>query len=161
MQMTTTCSFCKTKYAILGPNARCPLCGRPAAGARSARRNPTPKLFIAAATFLMAGIFTTLALKTFDRNQKSELLRVSISSVRDTADGYEVRGNIRNFSENTYSIPDLVFVLKTDSGIVLNRITELPPGGLIEPLSDVEFTRRISPKSTGAAKVSVEFAGEE
>ena len=160
--MTTTCSFCKTEYAaIAGRAAKCPLCGRPAPGARAAKRNPTPRLFVAAAMFLLTGIFTTLALKTFDRNQKSELLRVSISSVRDTSDGYEVRGNIRNFSENTYSIPDLVFVLKTESGIVLNRITELPPGGLIEPMSDVEFVRRISPKAAGATKVSVEFAGEE
>ena len=132
------------------------MCGRRAPAPK--RDNPTWRLWIAVASLLAASIFATVALSVFGRNQKKEFLTVSISNVGYTDSGYVVRGNIRNFSDRTYSVPDLVFVLKTESGVVLNQIVQLPPNGLIEPLLDIEFVKKIGPRPAGARKISVHFA---
>ena len=159
---TTICSFCRTEFKASASGAKCPMCGRRAAPHAGAGKTfSTVKLFFAAAMFLASGIFSITALDIFGRNQKSELLVVSVASVKAANGGYIVRGNIRNFSDTTYSVPDMVFVLKTESGIVLNRVTELPPSGLLEPMSDMEFIRLVAPRIEGAAKISVEFAREE
>jgi hypothetical protein len=159
--MQAVCSFCKTPFRVGKSGAgKCPVCSR-RFGPAPKKTSPTPKLFIAALLLLAASVFAAMSLNIFNRNRKAELLTVSISKTIDAANGYVVRGNIRNFSENTYSIPDLVFVIKTDSGIALSRIVQLPPSGLIEPLSDMEFIRVLSPKMPGAGKISVQFATEE
>ncbi|MDR3208391.1 MAG: hypothetical protein LBT45_00920 [Rickettsiales bacterium] len=158
--MQAICSFCKTTFRVGKSGAgKCPVCGR-RTGAPKKRSSPTAKLFVAALLFLLTSIFAVVSMNVFRRNEKSELLQASISKIVIAESGYIVHGNIRNFSENTYSIPDLVFVLKTDSGVVLNQIVQLPPHGLIEPMSDIEFVRVLTPKISGAGKISVRFATE-
>jgi DNA-directed RNA polymerase subunit RPC12/RpoP len=157
--MKITCAFCKTEFSAARGDARCPVCGHRAAAAK--RGGETRRLWVAVAALLAASIFATVALGIFGRNQKRELLTVSISNVGYADSGYVVRGNIRNFSDGTYSIPDLVFLIKTDSGAVLSRIIHLPPSGLIEPMSDIEFVKKIGPRIKDAQKISVHFAEEE
>ncbi|MDR1071701.1 MAG: hypothetical protein LBL21_03605 [Rickettsiales bacterium] len=158
--MQAVCSFCKTQFRVgKDGSGKCPVCGR-RTGAPRRGKNSTAKLFVASLLFLLASIFAAVSLKVFDGNKKAELLQVSISKIVAADSGYAVHGNIRNFSENTYSVPDLVFVVKTDSGIVLARVVQLPPHGLIEPMSDMEFVRVLSPRIDGAGKISVQFANE-
>ncbi|MDR2268561.1 MAG: hypothetical protein LBD94_00040 [Rickettsiales bacterium] len=158
--MKTVCAFCKTEFNTSSNGAgRCPVCGHRTPPVRA--KPETPKLFIAVALFLAASIFAVVTINLFNRNQKKELLTVLITNVGFDDKGYIVKGNIRNYSETTYSIPDLVFMLKSDSGTVLNQVVQLPPSGLIEPMSDMEFIKKISPIVPGAKKISVHFAEEE
>jgi DNA-directed RNA polymerase subunit RPC12/RpoP len=156
--MRAVCSFCKTDFrTALSGAGKCPVCGH---RTFAAKKNPTMKFFIVALLFLAASLFAVVALNTFDRNKKSEFLSVSISDVKNAGGGYVVRGNIRNFSDRTYSVPDLMFLLKTESGTILGQVVQLPPSGLIEPMSDIEFVRKIEPVVMGAQKISVQFAEE-
>ena len=154
--MKITCSFCKTEFGVRRYGARCPLCGR-VANVGGKKSSKTTKLFIVVALFLLTGIFATISLQIFNHNQKAALLTVTIANVSRTKAGYVVRGNIRNFSDKTYSVPDMVFILKTENGIELRRVSSLPPAGLIEPLSDMEFIRTIAPMLEGAQRISVQF----
>jgi len=107
--------------------------------------------------FLAATVLLILAMPMLKQQQKSQLLVVSVAEIRHTDTGYVIRGNIKNFSENTYSVPDLMFVFKTESGAILNQIVQLPPSGLIEPRSDMQFLRRVEPKVPNAKRISVRF----
>ena len=152
--MKIICAFCKTPFAVRGRVAKCPVCGHRAA---VSKKGGSGKFFVAAALFLLVGIFAIASMRVFTTRQKSELLTVSVSDVKHTSAGYVVRGNIRNFSDQTYSVPDLMFVLKNGFGDVLSQVVQLPPSGLIEPKSDMEFIKTISPKVDGAEKISVQF----
>jgi len=153
--MKTVCAFCKTEFVVRGQTGACPVCGR---RVRVPKKSGTGKLFAAVAVFLCASVFAVASFRMFSMRQKSELLSVSVSDVKYTDAGYTVRGNIRNFSDNTYSVPDLRFVFKSDGGEILRIVVELPPSGLIEPKSDMEFIKTISPKIPGAQRISVGFA---
>jgi hypothetical protein len=142
-------------------SGKCPICGHRIQVKRKHAPSATRKLWVAVMLFLVTCLFTIGAIKIFNKKQKSELLTVTISDVSYTDNGYIVRGNIRNFSDETYSIPDLVFLFKTDTGAILNKITQLPPNGLIDPMSDVEFIKKLEPKVVGAGKISVEFDNHE
>ena len=154
--MKIICAFCKTTFAARGRTGRCPMCGH-RAGTR--RKTRTGKLFAVAVLFLAACVFAVAALRVFAARQRAESLTVSISGVKYTNAGYIVRGNIRNFSDRTHSVPDLVFVLKTETGAVALRAVHLPPSGLIEPMSDMEFEKTIGPRHPNAQKISVQFEG--
>lgn len=120
--------------------------------------NHTKKLFISVALFLVASIFAVIAINVFNKNRVSEILSVSITSVQIANDGYVISGNIRNFSDTNISVPDLIFTMKTDNGTVLNQVSVLPPNGIAMPKSETEFVKKITPKTFGANKISVEFA---
>ena len=154
--MRVVCAFCKTNFKVARSGAgRCPICGHrtPVMAAQSR----TSGFLIAILMLLAVGIFSIFAIKLFNQNQKSQLLTVSISEVRHTDTGYIISGNIRNFSENTYSVPDMMFIFKTESGVVLNRIVQLPPSTSINPKSDMKFLRRLEPRVHGAQRISVRF----
>lgn len=152
--MKVVCDFCKTNFRIRGKTGKCPVCGRRFAVPAKAGSG---KFFFAAAMFLLVSVFAVVALRLFDSQQKAESLVVSISNVKFGDSGYVVRGNIRNFSDKTYSVPDLVFVFKSETGDILSQVVQLPPGGIIEPMSDMEFIKKISSKVEGASTVSVRF----
>ena len=153
--MKIQCPFCKSE--IKNPTGgRCPICGHRINIPK--KQGQTPKLWLAVALFFVTVMFSIISFRIFNQNQKSSFLTVSISDVKFSDTGYLVRGNIRNFSDRTYSIPDLVFVVKTDSGTILNRVKKLPPNGLIDPASDIEFIQTVTPKIVGAAKISVQFS---
>jgi DNA-directed RNA polymerase subunit RPC12/RpoP len=154
LRMKTTCAFCKTNFMLAKSGAgRCPACGR----RTCAKPRETAKFWIATALFLGTCIFAITALTKAGR--KTEQLTISLSSVAEKDGEYVVRGHIRNFSENAYPVPDLVFVMKGLSGTRLNETTRLPPNGLIEPRSDIEFERRLD-IVPGAQRISVSFAEE-
>ncbi|MDR1826615.1 MAG: hypothetical protein LBQ49_02895 [Rickettsiales bacterium] len=156
--MKVVCAFCKTVFRVRGQIGKCPVCGR---AVRVRKKSGAGKLAIVILLFLSAFIFAAVAFRVFDAKQKAELLSVTISDVQYTAAGYIVRGNIRNFSDRTYSVPDLRFVFKDDLGNVLQTVVELPPSGLIEPKSDVGFVKKIGAKILDAKRISVQFAGEQ
>ena len=152
--MRIVCAFCKTAYVARGKIGKCPVCGH---SVRVPGNVNAKKPYVAAGLLLCAVVFAVAALRVFDVRQKSELLSVSVSDVRHTSAGYVVSGNIRNFSAQTYSVPDLKFVFKDSEGNVLQTVIELPPSGLIEPKSDVAFIKKIEPRIPGAHKISVQF----
>jgi len=154
--MRVVCAFCKTNFKVARSGAgKCPICGHRASVL--AAQSGTPKFFITVALFLAVSIFSVVAIKLFNQNQRAQMLTVSISEIRHTDTGYIIRGNIRNFSENTYSVPDMMFIFKTESGVVLNRIVQLPPSTSINPKSDMKFLRRLEPRVHGAQRISVRF----
>ena len=157
--MKTICVFCKTEFNVSqSGKGKCPICGHRTLATR--RVSSTQKLWMAVSLFFAASLFAVISMKVFNKNQKEENLIVSIYDVKYTDTGYIVRGNIRNFSDTTYSVPDMIFTLKSDSGVILNQIVKLPPSGLIDPKSDLEFASTLEPKVIGAGKISVEFVGD-
>ena len=156
--MKVVCAFCRTVFRVRGRIGKCPVCGR---AVRVRKKSGAGKLALVLFLFLAAFVFAAVSFRVFDAKQKGELLSVTISDVQYTNAGYIVRGNIRNFSDRTYSVPDLRFVFKDDAGNVLQTVVELPPSGLIEPKSDVGFVKKIASKVLGAKRISVQFAGEQ
>ncbi|MDR1027443.1 MAG: hypothetical protein LBL46_03450 [Rickettsiales bacterium] len=161
--MIKICAFCKTPFRIAKSGAgKCPVCGhrtgavRPAAGL-----GPSAKLWLAVALMLAAALFAIVAFSVFGKNQKKELLTISVVSVANAESGYSIKSVIRNFSDSTYSVPDIVFVIKSKSGEILGQVAQLPPDGLIDPMSELSFTRIVEPAVPGGATISARFVEEE
>jgi len=85
-------------------------------------------------------------------------LFVHISTVSATDSSYIVHGVIKNTSDVTRSVPDLVFNIRNSQGLLLARETTLPPSGISMPGAETKFKRIVGPKITGATSLSVAFA---
>ena len=156
--MRVVCSFCNTGFnaARAISECRCPICGR---------KNIIKKKSLFSPLILFLGFLAAISVFSAayiyyndERLAPDGGLFVSISAVRALDNGYVIEGVVKNTSDVTRSVPDLVFNIRNSQGILLVRETTLPPTGLAMPGAEIKFKRIVGPKIIGANSLSVTFA---
>ncbi len=167
--MKIVCDFCKTEYALDNfPTSpvRCAICGNTWVVQRAPRKNAWI-LFLASICALLSALifsFVLISRHQIAQHQASHPLIASVSSVDSVVDAagvshFVVRGNVTNYTDDIYGMPDLIILSLDEQGRTISQQKFMPSATLLDARQTVEFTHTLSAPTTGVKQIKAVLAG--